>query len=161
MSMLFRYYRESAKEGTPAKIADMRYPDSKPILIETPVEEKPRSYFGRTLDDSDPFKKFRRTAPKNYSKDYLVGETLESRSLEETKALVAKTAELTEEEKQKYAMMLYHLSQKSLFKGLSTEEVQARMDEYFKREVVDKSDVGIRMSIDVLLKCLNDGCVKK
>jgi hypothetical protein len=158
-SMMARYYFDHCKESPTSKVVDIRDSDSSSDSAEVPAKKvtpTPSSYFGY------PYGGIPTKAPSHryYSTAYLAGETATVRSLEETQALVAKTFELTQEERSRFRLMYSYLAGAPMSKGLSHDEMQQQLDGYFKSEVVDKSDVGIRMDTEVLLKCLESGYVK-
>lgn len=167
--MLFKMSEEVRKrdeEKAKAKIDDIR--DIEPELIEEKKSEKSKietspATYSYGLYSGLGKNKNTGVKSRDLSKltdAYIKGENASVRSLEETKALVAKLASITEEERQKYSIMMNRLSRKSIFEGLSDDEIQQQMDEYFAKNIVEKSDVGIRMGIDNLIKCLDDGNIK-
>ena len=161
MSMLWSYYRESSKQPSLSKVTDIRDSDTSSTKLETSSKTEtapPHSYFGIRYDA---FGSRSKSPNKRYYKtDYLAGETAPLRTVAETQQLVAATHELTQEQKSLFIKMYAYLAGAPMLKGLSFDEMQQQLDGYFKSEVVDKSDVGIRMDTDVLLKCLESGYVK-
>ena len=160
MFMLHSYYSDHSTDSSleSSTITDLRETDSPPPKPVTPpkIEYSIRPGFNRRNSNV----RGKGMVRRYYSTDFKAGENAPLRTLEETKALVARTYTLTREEQSRFSIMYAWLGSAQMFKGLEFEDMQLLLDQYFKTQVVDKSDVGIRMSTDSLMGCLESGYVK-